>query len=104
MANLLIVDDEKSICEMLDIAFRKAGHQAETVTSVAGALQKLQSRIYDVVIADIKMPQSSGLELLRHIRDTQPDSQVILITAFGTTGTAHQAGQLGAFAYLEKSH
>ena len=59
MANLLIVDDEKSICEMLDIAFRKAGHQAETVTSVAGALQKLQSRIYDVVIADIKMPQSS---------------------------------------------
>ena len=104
MANLLIVDDEKSICEMLDIAFRKAGHRAETVTSVAGALQKLQGQIYDIVIADIKMPQSSGLELLRHIRDTQPDSQVILITAFGTTGTAHQAGQLGAFAYLEKSH
>ena len=104
MANLLVVDDEKSICEMLDIAFRKAGHRVETVTSAAGAVQKLQSQIYDIVIADIKMPHSSGLELLRHIRETQPDSQVILITAFGTTGTAHQAGQLGAFAYLEKSH
>ncbi|MBI3896323.1 MAG: sigma-54-dependent Fis family transcriptional regulator [Acidobacteria bacterium] len=104
MANLLIVDDEPSICEMLDIAFRKARHRVETANSAAAALQKLQNHIFDLVIADIRMPQGSGLDLLRQVRETYPETLVILITAHGTTGTAHQAGQLGAFAYIEKSH
>jgi two-component system response regulator PilR (NtrC family) len=104
MANLLVVDDEKSICEMLDIAFRKVGHRVETVSSVQAALQKLESQIFDLIIADIKMPQSSGLDLLRSVRESHPDTLVILITAHGTTGTALLAGQLGAFDYVEKSH
>lgn len=104
MANLLIVDDERSICEMLDIAFRKIGHRVETALSVAEARRKLQVSIFDLIIADIKMPQATGLDLLRQVRELHPDTLVILITAHGTTGTAHQAGQMGAFAYLEKSH
>lgn len=104
MANLLVVDDEKSICEMLDIAFRKLEHRVETVTSAAAALQKLESQIFDLIIADIKMPHSSGLDLLRQVRESHPDTLVILITAHGTTGTALLAGQLGAFDYVEKSH
>ena len=55
MANLLIVDDERSICEMLDIAFRKTGHRVETATSVAEARRKLQDGIFDLIVADIKM-------------------------------------------------
>ena len=70
MANLLIVDDEPSICEMLDIAFRKSGHRVETAASVAEARRKLESRMFDVVITDIRMPQVSGLELLRKVRDS----------------------------------
>ena len=104
MANLLIVDDERSICEMLDIAFRKSGHRVETATSVAEARLKLQGGIFDLIVADIKMPRETGLDLLREVRESHPDTLVILITAHGTTGTAHQAGQMGAFAYLEKSH
>ncbi|OFW10084.1 MAG: hypothetical protein A3G20_09595 [Acidobacteria bacterium RIFCSPLOWO2_12_FULL_59_11] len=104
MANLLIVDDEQSICEMLDITFRKAGHRVETANSAAAALQKLQNQNFDLMIADIRMPQGSGLDLLRQVREAYPETLVILITAHGTTGTAHQAGQLGAFAYIEKSH
>ena len=104
MANLLVVDDEKSICEMLEIAFRKAGHKVETAQSVAAARLKLQSRDYDVVISDIKMPESSGMDLLQWVRESQPEAMVILITAHGTTGSAHQAGQLGAFAYIEKTY
>ena len=104
MANLLIVDDERSICEMLDIAFRKLGHRVETVTGAAAAVQKLDSQIFDLVISDIKMPGSSGLDLLRRIRESHPETLVILITAHGTTGTALLAGQLGAFDYVEKSH
>jgi two-component system response regulator PilR (NtrC family) len=104
MANLLIVDDERSICEMLDIAFRKSGHRVETATSVAEARGKLRDGIFDLIIADIKMPKETGLDLLREVRESHPDTLVILITAHGTTGTAHQAGQMGAYAYLEKSH
>ncbi|MBI3933492.1 MAG: sigma-54-dependent Fis family transcriptional regulator, partial [Acidobacteria bacterium] len=104
MANLLIVDDEKSICEMLDIAFRKLGHRVDTVTSVDAARQKLESQRFDLIVSDVKMPQSSGLDLLRYVRESHPDTLVILITAHGTTGTALLAGQLGAFDYVEKSH
>ncbi|MCH7979353.1 MAG: response regulator, partial [Acidobacteria bacterium] len=102
MANLLVVDDEKSICEMLDIAFRKAGHRVDTANSVPEARQKLQSRIYDIVISDIKMPQSSGLELLQHVRESHPDSLVILITGHESIETAVRAVQMGAFDYLIK--
>ena len=104
MANLLIVDDEQSIREMLDIAFRKSGHRVETAANVADALRKLQTQMFDLVIADIRMPQASGLDLLRQVQESHPDTLVILITAHGTTGSAHQAGQMGAFAYIEKSH
>jgi two-component system response regulator PilR (NtrC family) len=104
MANLLVVDDEKSICEMLDIAFRKLNHRVETVTSVDAARQKLESQRFDLIISDVKMPHASGLDLLRHVRESHPDTLVILITAHGTTGTALLAGQLGAFDYVEKSH
>jgi two-component system response regulator PilR (NtrC family) len=104
MANLLVVDDEKSICEMLDIAFRKLGHRVETVTSVDAARAKLDSNRFDLIISDIKMPHSSGLDLLRYVRESHPDTLVILITAHGTMGTALLAGQLGAFDYVEKSH
>ena len=103
MANLLVVDDEKSICEMLDIAFRKAGHRVDTANSVPEARQKLQSRIYDIVISDIKMPQSSGLELLQHVRESHPDSLVILITGHESIETAVRAVQMGAFDYLIKT-
>ena len=103
MANLLIVDDEPSICEMLDISFRKSGHRVETANSVAAALQKIQDYVFDLVIADIRMPQVSGLDLLRQLRESHPDTLVILITAHGTPGTADQAERMGAFQYIEKS-
>ena len=104
MAKLLVVDDEKSICEMLDIAFRKLGHRVDTVTSVDAARQKLELQRFDLIVSDVKMPHSSGLDLLRYVRESHPDTLVILITAHGTTGTALLAGQLGAFDYVEKSH
>src|SRR5687767_12256731 len=103
MANLLVVDDEPSICEMLDISFRHSGHRVETANSVAAAQQKLQEHVFDLVIADIRMPQASGLDLLRHVRESHPDTLVILITAHGTSGAAEEAERMGAFQYIEKS-
>src|SRR6267143_1007431 len=80
MGNILVCDDERSICEMLDIALRREGHKVETVNSGENAKKKLDSALYDVIITDIKMPNLNGIEVLRYAHQVSPDSAVILIT------------------------
>ena len=104
MAKLLIVDDEQSICAMLEIAFRAQGHLVDSANSVDAALRKFESAQYDLLISDIKMPRATGLDLLTKVRETNAEIPVILMTAHGTTNNALYAGQLGAAAYVEKSH
>jgi DNA-binding NtrC family response regulator len=65
MAHLLIVDDERSIRELLEISFRKEGHKVEVATNGEGAKHLLASRIFDIVVSDICMPDMDGVELLR---------------------------------------
>ncbi len=103
MAHLLVVDDEKSICEMLDIALRKQGHKVETVTSLEMARRRLHSSIYDMVITDIRLPDGNGLDVVQLTRDTHPETQVILVTAYASVDSAIQALNLGAFRYIIKT-
>ena len=81
MGNILVCDDERSICEVLDIALRREGHRVETVTSGELAKGKIDGALYDVIITDIKMPNINGIEVLRYAHMVSPDSAVILITA-----------------------
>ena len=81
MPNILICDDERSICEMLDITLRREGYKVETVNSGEMAKRKLESALYDVVVTDIKMPNINGIEVLKHAHQISPESAVILITA-----------------------
>src|SRR5579883_624603 len=104
MANILVCDDERSICEMLDIALRREGHKVETVNSGEVAKRKLDGAIYDLVITDIKMPNISGIEVLRHAHQVSPDSAVILITAVDDYEAAVQAVKAGgATDYIRKT-
>src|SRR5579872_2789052 len=104
MANILVCDDERSICEMLDIALRREGHKVETVNSGELAKHKLDAAIYDLIITDIKMPNVSGIEVLRHAHQVSPDSAVILITAVDDYEAAVQAVKAGGAAdYIRKS-
>lgn len=103
MARLLIADDEKSICQVLEIAFRKAGHVVETVTDGQLAKTKIGSHVYDVIIADIRMPDLTGIDLLHHARATHNPAAFILITAVPTMPTAIQALNLGAYRYVIKT-
>jgi len=103
MARLLIVDDEKSICQLLEITFRKAGHIVETATSGQLAKKKIESQVYDVIIADIRMPDLTGIDLLHHARETHSPAAFILITAVPTMPTAIQALNLGAYRYVIKT-
>jgi two-component system response regulator PilR (NtrC family) len=103
MARLLIIDDEKSICQLMEIAFRKAGHLVETTSSGQTAKKKIESQVYDVIVSDIRMPDLTGIELLEHARATQNPAAFILITAVPTVSTAIEALNLGAYRYVIKT-
>ena len=104
MGNILVCDDERSICEMLDIALRREGHKVETANSGEAAKRKLDGALYDVVVTDIKMPKIDGIEVLRHAHQISPDSAVILITAVDDYEAAVQAVKAGgATDYIRKS-
>ena len=102
MASILVCDDMRAICGVLEIALRKESHRVETVTSGSEAKRKLDSNIYDVVVSDIKMPETDGIEVLRHARRVSPKTAVILITAIEDYEAAVQAVKAGAFDYILK--
>ena len=104
MANILIVDDEPSICELLEIAFRKEGHRVETANSGAAARRRLESKIFDIVISDIRMPDGSGVELLAFSKEISAATVFLLITGVPTAETAIAAVNAGADRYVIKDH
>src|SRR5487761_142785 len=103
MARLLIVDDEESLCQLLEIAFRREGHDVETVTSGEAAKKKIEARIYDVIVSDIRMPDVNGLALLEHAQTTRSSALFVLITAVPTVSTAIEALNRGAYRYVIKT-
>jgi two-component system response regulator PilR (NtrC family) len=104
MAHILVVDDEKSICELLEITFRKEGHRVEVVNSVEAAKRKLEGSLYDIIISDVRMPGATGVELLRFVREVAPDSYFVLITGVPSLETAIAAANEGANRYVIKDH
>src|SRR5271169_826853 len=104
MAHILVVDDEKSICELLEITFRKEGHRVELAHNVEDAKRKLEGSLFDIVISDVRMPGETGVELLMYAREVAPDSYFVLITGVPTLETAIAAANEGANRYVIKDH
>ena len=102
MAQLLIVDDERSICELLEISFRKQGHKVEVATSGDAAKRRLASQMFDIVVSDICMPDMDGVELLRYCKEVSPATTFILVTGVPTIDTAIDAVNFGADRYVVK--
>ena len=102
MARILVVDDETSMQEFLQILLQRDGHQVSVCGSASEALVALESDDWDLLISDIRMPGMSGLELLDQIRRLELETTVILITAHGTTESAVEAMKHGAYDYLTK--
>jgi two-component system, NtrC family, response regulator PilR len=102
--HILVVDDERSICELLEITFRKEGHKVEVANSVEAAKRKLESQIFDIIISDVRMPGESGVDLLKLSKEIAPDSFFLLITGVPTVETAIAAINSGADRYVIKDH
>jgi len=100
---ILIVDDELSMRQFLEILLKKEGYEVTTAENGDVALQKMQKGEFAVVLMDYNMPESiDGIELLNKIRRLRPMSQVVIITAYASTEQAIKAIELGALDYVSK--
>ncbi|MGA8711012.1 MAG: response regulator [Thermoplasmata archaeon] len=99
---LLVVDDDAVFREELATLLSDWGHQVESVSSGAKALEALEAAEYDVIFSDVRMPRLNGIELLRQVRERWPRVYVVMITGFGTVEAAVEAMKLGAFDYVRK--
>ena len=99
---ILVVDDEESIREFLDIMLRKEGYEVTCVEDGQKAIDILKKKSFDLLISDLQMPNVTGIELLKHCRETYPDLLFMMITAFGTAESAVEAMKMGAYDYITK--
>jgi two-component system response regulator PilR (NtrC family) len=102
MANILVVDDENSMREFLEIMLHKEGYQVATAAGGGEAIDLLKKSDFDLVITDIRMKEIDGLEVLKRCKELHPHTIVIMISAYASTSTAVEAMKWGAYDYLPK--
>lgn len=100
--SILVVDDDIISAELLSEVLSRDGYRVEIATHGKEAIQKGEAKPFDVVITDLKMPDMSGLDLLKSFRRSNPQTTVFVITAFGSFETAIEAIQNGAYDYIIK--
>ncbi|HEY3295269.1 MAG TPA: response regulator [bacterium] len=99
---ILIVDDEDHILQALETFFSLRGFEVTTCTDPAAALEHVRQERYHVALLDINMPQMTGIELLKRIKETRPTVQVIMMTAYTTIEKAIECVEHGASDYMLK--
>src|SRR5215471_10611801 len=102
-AKILIVDDERSLRELLEIFLKKEGFIVSSATSAEQGLAQVKASEFDLIISDIKMADMSGIDFLRELRANGFNDQFILLTAFASAEAAIQALKMGAFDYILKT-
>ena len=99
---ILVVDDELSIRESLSGWLQQDGYEVETAPGGPAALTKTQENHYDIMLLDVKMPEMDGLTLLKRLKELDPDTLIVMMTAHGDIHDAVEAMRLGAYDYLLK--
>ena len=102
MASALIVDDERDICDLIEMGLMAQEVNCESAYNTKSAIKKLKERHYDVVFCDVRLPDGDGLDLLAHIQKRYPNTPVCMITAHGNMDMAIRALKLGAFDFVNK--
>jgi len=99
---VLVVDDEKSMRELLAITLERQGYEVSVAEDGEVAIEAVRRDGFDVIITDLRMPNADGLQVLRAAKEHTPETVVIVITAVGSTETAVEAMKLGAYDYITK--
>ena len=101
-SSLLLVDDDRHVLESMADWLRSQGYELDTAASYADALEPLRRKAYDLVLADVRLGDGDGFDLLEQCRRNWPATQVILLTGYGTPDGAIEAIRAGAFDFLTK--
>ena len=100
--NILVVDDESIIRDYLKEILKRLGCNIDEAVNGKEAIEKLKNIEYDIIITDIRMPDVSGMDVLKEAKSTLPDCEVLMVTAFGTIENAVEAMKMGAYDYMTK--
>src|ERR1044072_1245556 len=101
-SKILVVDDEPSVTDALQMILAELGHIVEPAKTVSEATALLKGSPSDLVFTDLRLPDATGIDLLAQIKNDTPDTQVILMTAHGSLDVTIEAIKRGAFYYIEK--
>jgi len=99
---ILVVDDEKSLREVMSIMLKRAGYEVTEASDGEQAIGQVNREIYDLVITDLRMPKADGMDVLKAVKSSSPETVVLVVTAFGTADSAVEAMKQGAYDYLTK--
>ena len=102
MAKILIVEDEPKMAFLLEAELNDAGHRATSVTDGREAVRRVEREHFDIVITDLRMEGMDGIEVLERVKGLDPQTEVVLITAYATAQTAVEAMKKGAYDYIIK--
>src|ERR1043165_4178616 len=100
-ARILVVDDENTITCALELLLCEHDYEVDTASNAREAETLLSRRWFDVVFLDLRLPDADGITLLEHIKQTAPETEVILMTAHGSLDVTIEATKRGDFYYLE---
>ena len=101
-ARILVVDDERGMCEFLRFLLQEEGYEVDVAHSGDQALAKVSESKFELILADIKMPGLDGLEMLRELREADEDTVVIVMTGYSSLDSAIKAIKYDASDYLTK--
>ena len=103
--SVLLVDDDEAACRLLAEVLERDGYRVAAALSVEEALAKLEREgPFDAVLTDLRMPERSGLDLLKIVREREPDALVLVLTAFGDAAAAGEAIRAGAYDFVSKPY
>jgi DNA-binding NtrC family response regulator len=102
LAVILVAEDDRDFSELIVGVFEDAGHEVDRAIDGAEAIGMIHARKYDLVLCDVKLPVKDGMEVLQEVKQRSADTEVIIMTAYGTVETAGMSMKLGASDYLQK--
>lgn len=100
--HILIMEDEESIAKGLEMVLEEEGYDVDLADTGAGALETFSSKKFDLLIADLRLPDKNGLEVIKIVKEQRPETEVVVITGYSSVSSAVDAMKIGVADYLSK--
>jgi DNA-binding response OmpR family regulator len=101
-ASILVMEDEESVAKGLEMVLEEEGYAVDLAMNGKSAIETIQTRDFDVLVADLRLPDINGMEVIRMIRESRPDTVVVVITGYASVDSVVESMKLGAYDYLAK--